>query len=81
MITIILALAAATTALGPATVVPSDPAKAEKKICKSQEVTGSLARRVKICRTSAQWRAISEDAVRDTTRLLDQGAIVPTHGG
>ena len=37
----------------------SDPARAEKKICRTQRMTGSLTRRSRICLTAAEWRELN----------------------
>ncbi|MBT2132998.1 hypothetical protein KK137_01520 [Croceibacterium sp. LX-88] len=34
----------------------ADTAKQEKKICRSEKMTGSLTRRTRICLTAAEWR-------------------------
>ena len=36
-----------------------DAAKAEKKICRTSKMTGSLTRRSRICLTEAQWRDLN----------------------
>lgn len=38
--------------------------------CKRLEVTGSLVRKERICKTNAQWRAISEQQNRDADDLI-----------
>lgn len=40
--------------------------------CKRLEVTGSLVRRERICKTNAQWRAISEQQNRDADDLISR---------
>ncbi|KRA83420.1 hypothetical protein [Altererythrobacter sp. Root672] len=37
----------------------AEPAKDEKKICRTERVTGSLTRSSRICLTAAQWRELS----------------------
>jgi hypothetical protein len=37
---------------------PADAAKTEKKICRTEKMTGSLTRRSRICLTEAQWREL-----------------------
>ena len=37
---------------------PDDAAKTEKKICRTEKMTGSLTRRSRICLTEAQWREL-----------------------
>jgi hypothetical protein len=37
----------------------TDPAKAEKKICRTERATGSLTRRTRICMTATEWRELN----------------------
>ncbi|NWK98566.1 hypothetical protein DM806_23455 [Sphingobium lactosutens] len=38
--------------------------------CKRLDVTGSLVRKERICRTNAEWRVISEQQNRDADDLI-----------
>lgn len=38
--------------------------------CRSFPVTGSLVRKERICKTNAEWRAISEQQSRDADDLI-----------
>lgn len=38
--------------------------------CKRLDVTGSLVRKERICKTNAEWRAISEQQGRDADDLI-----------
>jgi len=38
--------------------------------CKRLEVTGSLVRRERICKTNAEWRAITDQQGRDADDLI-----------
>mgnify|MGYP005670982043 FL=1 len=38
--------------------------------CKRLDVTGSLVRKERICKTNAEWRAISEQQNRDADDLI-----------
>lgn len=38
--------------------------------CKRLEVTGSLVRKERICKTNAEWRAISDQQGRDADDLI-----------
>ena len=38
------------------------PPQAEKKICKTQKMTGSLTRRTRICMTESEWRQQTQQA-------------------
>jgi hypothetical protein len=40
--------------------------------CKRLTVTGSLARKERICKTNAEWRAISEQQNRDADDLISR---------
>ena len=54
---------------------PADPDQQVR--CRSSEVTGSLARRTRICRTVAEWRRLEirgNDEARDMQR---RGLIAP----
>lgn len=47
--------------LGTATVAatpPAEQAKEEKKICRTERMTGSLTRSTRVCLTEAQWREV-----------------------
>jgi len=62
-------------AAGPQAEQPEQPAKQEKKVCKSEKVTGSLTRVRRTCMTQAQWDRLAEgtrdnvdDIIRDAAR-------------
>ena len=61
------------------TAKPVDKDDPNKKICKREQRTGSLAGVERICRTKAQWQALS-DRTREELQDL-QGAKGSTHGG
>jgi Spy/CpxP family protein refolding chaperone len=46
-----------------------DNAPAEKKICRSERVTGSLTKVKRICMTQAEWDRLREDTGRELNRL------------
>ena len=52
------ALAALTSVPVSAQQQENEPAKEEKKICRTERVTGSLTRSSRICLTAAQWREL-----------------------
>lgn len=69
------------TMMMPALLLTAMPAMAEDKPkldrndpsavrCKRLEVTGSLVRKERICKTNAEWRAISEQQNRDADDLI-----------
>lgn len=47
---------------------PSDATK-EKKVCKSEKITGSLTRVRRVCLTQREWDRISVDVNRTLNRL------------
>ncbi|MBT2133814.1 hypothetical protein KK137_05655 [Croceibacterium sp. LX-88] len=53
------ALAALTTVSVSAQEQQAEQAKEEKKICRSEKMTGSLTRTTRICLTAAQWRELT----------------------
>ncbi|EQB31004.1 hypothetical protein [Sphingobium ummariense] len=40
--------------------------------CRQLEVTGSLVRKERICKTNAEWRAISEQQNRDADDIISR---------
>lgn len=65
-----ITVATALLALAGATASASEPRdeKKEKKICKSEKITGSLTRVRRVCLTEAQWA----DMAANTNRTLDR---------
>lgn len=63
----------------------NDSASDENKIrCRKIEVTGSLVRKTKVCRTVAEWREISEKGNRNVRDLIESGNVCaggPCAGG
>lgn len=47
-------------------------AKKEKKVCKSEKVTGSLTRVRRICMTQSEWDELARRTARDLDELGDQ---------
>ncbi len=47
-----------------------DPRDPNAVKCRRLEVTGSLVRRERVCRTNAEWRAVSEQQNRDADDLI-----------
>jgi hypothetical protein len=54
-----------------------DPAKAEKKVCRSERVTGSLARVNKICMTKAEWDRLARETRKDLEDIQRNAGAVP----
>jgi hypothetical protein len=59
-----------------APVAPSTPVK-EKKICRSEEVTGSIMPK-RVCRTQAEWNAYQAQI---GNRIRDQQRTLPSASG
>ena len=53
----------------------NDPAKAEKQVCRTEGVTGSLARVNRICMTNAEWNALARQTKSDVEDLQHKGAV------
>ena len=70
-----LALMTATGALAKDKDQVADGAKAEKKVCRSEGVTGSLARVNQICMTKEEWNALSRQTKSDIDDLQHHGAV------
>ena len=70
-----LALLTATGAFAKDEDQAADNAKAEKKVCRSEGVTGSLARVNQICMTKEEWNALSRQTKSDIDDLQHHGAI------
>lgn len=70
-----LALLTATGAMAKDKDQTADGAKAEKKVCRSEGVTGSLARVNKICMTKEEWNELSRQTHSDIDDLQHQGAL------
>jgi hypothetical protein len=67
--TLVLALFALATATGAAAAAPAnqtpDP---EKKICKTERVTGSRTRTQRICMTAAEWQQLAARTAQNIDR-------------
>jgi hypothetical protein len=50
-----------------------DEAPPEKRICRTEKMTGSLTRRTRICLTEAQWRELNARTQRGVQEM-QQGA-------
>lgn len=44
---------------------------AETPVCRRVEVTGSLARKERVCKTKAEWRAVDEDGNSRARAIVD----------
>jgi hypothetical protein len=61
---------------------PSDTTKAadgdDRVVCRRVDVTGSLIKRGRVCRTVAEWRRITENGNYNARKMVDEGT---TRGG
>ncbi|MBN9507189.1 MAG: hypothetical protein J0I69_14325 [Altererythrobacter sp.] len=76
MKTLAIAIAAiAMTATGAAAAEPKadNEAKQEKKICKSEKMTGSLTRVRRTCLTQSEWDQLAENTRRNLDRIDADG--------
>lgn len=54
----------------------NDTATDDNKIrCRKIEVTGSLVRKTKVCRTVAEWREISDKGNRNVRDIVESGQV------
>jgi hypothetical protein len=51
-----------------------DEAAPEKKICRTEKMTGSLTRRTRICLTEAQWRELNARTQRGVQEMQGSAA-------
>jgi predicted secreted protein len=68
---------AALAAAGPALAGDEDAAekpKKEKKICRTESVTGSLARKRRICMTEAEWKEVNDRTRKDVDDMQGRAA-------
>ncbi|MBC2777399.1 hypothetical protein [Parasphingopyxis marina] len=49
--------------------------------CERRAVTGSRARRIRVCMTNAQWETLRRDGNRDATDTIDNGTRIGLRGG
>jgi hypothetical protein len=79
--TILFAMAALVTATGALAAEPApQEAKAEKKICRSENMTGSRTRVTKICMTEREWRELSTNTKQNIDKLGNPVASGQTQG-
>jgi len=69
-----VALAMAITGVAAAADEPQEEAKPEKKICRTERMTGSLTRRTRICLTEAQWRELNSRTQRGFQEMTSGAA-------
>ena len=56
---------------------PVAPDPDDRVVCRVYDVTGSLARKKRICHTTREWRQMSQDAREGAERLQDKGHSAP----
>lgn len=76
---IVLAAAVALALTGPAALAqesqePQEEPAREKKICRTDRMTGSLTRRTRICMTEAQWRELNARTRKGLDEMGQSGA-------
>jgi hypothetical protein len=49
--------------------------------CERRAVTGSRARRIRVCMTNAQWETLRQEGNRDATDTIDNGTRIGLRGG
>ena len=59
-LTVAMAMAMAVTGVAASAQQAEEAPKKEKKICRTEKMTGSLTRRTRICMTEAEWRALND---------------------
>lgn len=74
---LVLAVGSAATAVGAAAPPADQPAQQEKKICRSEKMTGSLTRRTRICMTEREWRELNDRTRRGVNELQGSGSGAP----
>lgn len=73
LVSMMMADAAAIAPVAP----PALPAKNERVICRTYEVTGSLAGTKRICRTAKEWDEASRAAREAGEKMQDAGRNIP----
>ena len=60
----------------------ADEARQEKKICRTEAVTGYRARRSRVCMTKRQWEALADGSRRGANEYItDQNRVPPASPG
>jgi hypothetical protein len=71
--TMVIALIALISATGAAAAAPAPQADTtEKKICKTERVTGSRTRTQRICMTAAEWQQLASRTQQSVDRYSSQ---------
>jgi hypothetical protein len=66
---LVLALIALVSATGATAAAPAPPpADSEKKICRSEQMTGSRTRRTRVCMTEREWHELSSRTKQNVDR-------------
>jgi predicted secreted protein len=71
---LVLAATAPSQTATPAT-SEATQSRGERKVCKRESVTGSLARVRKVCKTVDQWESDRSSAVKESQDMQDRGLI------
>jgi len=67
----ILVMATGAVAASPPATETAKPPK-EKKVCKSEKITGSLTRVRRVCMTQREWNELAQRTSRDVDELVRQ---------
>ena len=65
------------TAATPVAAIPAS-ATSEEPICRRLEVTGSIARKERVCKTKAEWHAAEENGNSRARAIVDYSTGRPT---
>ena len=64
----------------PAAESTAEPDPDQKVKCRRIEVTGSLVRKERVCKTVAEWRALQESGNQNARDIVDHGRGRPSGG-
>ncbi len=72
----------AAAAMQATTPTPATPAKdpGSERVCKRIEVTGSIARKERVCKTRAEWTRLAESGNSVARAIIDHGTGRPAGG-
>jgi hypothetical protein len=80
----ILAFAVAVTVAGPALGADKDNGQdtvKEKKICRTERVTGSLVAQRRVCMTKSEWDKLALETKKDLEDMQRNGNAIPRTAG
>ena len=71
---ILIAAAMAMTVTGASAAAQEAKPEKEKKICRTEKMTGSLTRRTRICMTESEWRELNTRTRKGLDQMGQSGA-------